>query len=267
MPRPKKKDHDADAILLSTVRQAVSLYKDGLSLARIAEEMKTDENKINPLKVRKLLITGMVRGLCEYKSHMVEAVLEMYMDDYSIEDIMEELQLSRASVYSYIPYKRVLYAPEGSPDASVTADRIRLYRQRRESVMTLKEELTDAALWNAVVAFQDYPFKTVSGLEFRYQLKTGRSGEYTKELLIDRRENSKSLSWSSVVLAFNCAMERTGQIITRPKELGDIRGISYIYPMLWRFGIISVPEKTAARMEIQQNRAVAVRMNDYESEQ
>ena len=66
MPRPKKKDHDADAILLSTVQQVVFLYKDGLSLARIAEEMKTDENKMNPLKVRKLLITGMVRGLCDY---------------------------------------------------------------------------------------------------------------------------------------------------------------------------------------------------------
>ena len=99
--------------------------------------MKTDENKMNPLKVRKLLITGMVRGLCEYNSRMAEAVLELYEDECSIEDIMEELQLSRASVYSYIPYKRVLYAPEGSPDAGVTADRIRLYRQRQESVMTL----------------------------------------------------------------------------------------------------------------------------------
>ena len=177
---------------------------------------------------------------------------------------MEELQLSRASVYSYIPYKRVLYAPEGSPDASVTADRIRLYRQRRESVLVLKEEQSDATLWNAIVAFQDYPFKTVSGLEFRYRLKTGRSGEYTKELLIDRRENSKSLSWSSVVLAFNRAMERKGKIITRPKELGDIRGISYIYPMLWRFGIISVPENVAARMEIQQNKAVSKRMQSVE---
>ena len=151
---------------------------------------------------------------------------------------------------------------EHDADTSVTADRIRLYRQRQESVTVLKEEQTDAALWNAVVAFQDYPFKTVSGLEFRYKLNTGRSGEYTKELLIDRRENSKSLSWSSVVLAFNRAMERKGQIIARPKELGDIRGISYIYPMLWRFGLISVPEDAAAKMEIQQNMAAAVRIND-----
>ena len=264
MPRPKKKDHDADAILMSTVEQAVSLYEDGLSLARIAEEMKTDENKMNPLKVRKLLITGMVRGLCEYKSRMAETVLDLYEDDHSIEDIMEELQLSRASVYSYIPYKRVLYAPEGSPDASVTADRIRLYRQRKKAVAELKENPSEETLWNAVIAFQNYPFCTVSGLPFTYTLKTGRSGSYTKELLIDRRENSKSLSWSSVVLAFNCAMERKGKIITRPKELGDIRGISYIYPMLWRFEIISVPKDVAARMEIQQNKAVSKRMQSVE---
>ena len=264
MARPKKKEHDADAILMSTVEQAVSLYEADRSLAEIAEEMKTDENMMNPLKVRKLLITGMVQGLCTYRSGRAQSVLELYQAGRSIENIMEELQLSRASVYSYIPYKRVLYAPEGSPDASVTADRIRLYRQRRESVMVLKEEWTDAALWNAVVAFQNYPFKTVSGLEFRYQLKTGRSGEYTKELLIDRRENSKSLSWSSVVLAFDCAMERRGKVIARPKELGDIRGISYIYPMLWRFGVIEVPENVAARMEIQQNKAVSKRMQSAE---
>ena len=264
MARPKKKEHDADSILMTTVEQAVSLYKDGLSLARIAEEMKTDENKMNPLKVRKLLITGMVRGLCEYKSHMAEAVLDLYEDDYSIEDIMEELQLSRASVYSYIPYKRVLYAPEGSPDASVTADRIRLYRQRKVAVAKLKEDASEDSLWIAVIAFQNYPFQTVSGLPFTYTLKTGRNGSYTKELLIDRRENSKSLSWSSVVLAFNCAIERKGKVIARPKELGDIRGISYIYPMLWRFGIIKVSEDVAARMEIQQNKAVSKRMQSAE---
>ena len=264
MPRPKKKEHDADSILMTTVEQAVSLYENGLSLARISEEMKTDKNKMNPLKVRKLLITGMVRGLCEYKSHMAEAVLDLYVDDYSIEDIMEELQLSRASVYSYTPYKRVLYAPEGSPDASVTADRIRLLRQRKKAMAELRENPSEKTLWSAVIVFQGYPFRTVSGLPFTYNLKTGRSGSYTKELLIDRRENSKSLSWSSVVLAFNCAMERTGQIITRPKELGDIRGISYIYPMLWRFGIIAVPENVAARMEIQQNKAISKRMQSVE---
>lgn len=30
----------------------------------------------------------------------------------------------------------------------------------------------------------------------------------------------------------------------KPKALGDIRGVSYIYPILWRFGLIRVSEKT-----------------------
>ena len=107
--------------------------------------------------------------------------MELYEDECSIKDIMEELQLSRASVYSYIPYKCVLYAPEGSSDASVTADRIRLYRQRRESVIVLKEESTDAALWNAIVAFQDYPFKTVSGLEFKHGAKDIVNSSYASK--------------------------------------------------------------------------------------
>lgn len=44
-------------------------------------------------------------------------------------------------------------------------------------------------------------------------------------------------------LAFDNSRLMTG-IIENPKALGDIRGVSYIYPILWRFGLIHVPEKT-----------------------
>ena len=40
----------------------------------------------------------------------------------------------------------------------------------------------------------------------------------------------------------------TVPVIQRPKDLGDIRGISYIYAMFYRFGIIDVPEKVKAKM-------------------
>lgn len=43
-------------------------------------------------------------------------------------------------------------------------------------------------------------FRTYSGLPFTYEIRKGRNGQYTKELWIDRRENSKSLAWSSVRL-------------------------------------------------------------------
>ena len=102
---------------------------------------------------------------------------------------------------------------------------------RQERINILKEAPSEENLWQAVMAFQDYPFKTVTGLPFQYTLKTGKNGEWTKELWIDRREKSKSLSWSSVVLAFKNS-RKTTEIVKRPKALGDIRGISYYHYLM-----------------------------------
>lgn len=96
--------------------------------------------------------------------------------------------------------------------------------------------------------FQGYTFHTVSGLPFTYRLKVGRDGEFTKELFIDRRENSKSLSWSPVRIAFERAVEKQGTVLDRPKAIGDIRGISYIYSLLWRFRVITVPEEAEKKL-------------------
>jgi len=63
-------------------------------------------------------------------------------------------------------------------------------------------ENAEEALWRAVVACQGLPFRTATGLPFTYCLKIGQNGQPNRELLIDRREKSKTLSWSSVCLAF-----------------------------------------------------------------
>ena len=114
---------------------------------------------------------------------------------------------------------------------------------------TLLEAPTDGYLWDCIVAFQNYPFHTVSGLPFSYKLKKGRNGEYTKELFIDRRENSKSLAWNSVRMVFRKALEQQGTVFTRPKELADVRGVSYTFSLLWRFGMISVPEEVERKLK------------------
>ena len=36
--------------------------------------------------------------------------------------------------------------------------------------------------------------------------------------------------------------KKVSEEVKKPKALGDIRGVSYIYSILWRFGIIRVPE-------------------------
>ena len=122
---------------------------------------------------------------------------------------------------------------------------------RNAALEKLAAERTEACLWDCVVAFQNVPFRTASGLPFQYQLKVGRNGSYNKELLIDRRKESKSLAWSSVLLAFRTVVESEKEVFfaDRPKALGDIRGVSYIYPLFYRFGLILVPDKIKEKME------------------
>ena len=99
-----------------------------------------------------------------------------------------------------------------------------------------------------VLAYAGVRFKTYSGLPFTYEIKKGRNGEYTKELWIDRREKSKSLAWNSVLLALGNIKE-IGEVVDRPKALGDIRGVTYIYGMFYRFGLINVPETVKEKMK------------------
>ena len=107
---------------------------------------------------------------------------------------------------------------------------------------------TEEQLWHHFVEYQHYPFYTFSGLTFQYTIKIGKHGEYTKEIIINRREGSKTLTWSSVVLAFHNALRFEG-VVPRPKALGDIRGISYIYPIFYKFGLIQVPDSVKLKMD------------------
>ena len=97
-------------------------------------------------------------------------------------------------------------------------------KERNRAVNDLRENCTEDNLWRCIIAFQEYPFYTISGLPFTYTLKTGRRGGLTKELFIDRRENSKSLAWSSVKIAFERAIESKDTVFSRPKEIADVRG-------------------------------------------
>ncbi len=148
----------------------------------------------------------------------------------------------------------------------------------------------DQALWTAVIAFQSFPFYTASGLPFWYTLKRSGSGE----LIVSRKEGSKTLTRSSILYAFHVVMhgahpaakaaadtgweepkgcrrsryakeapmwmlcqdtqaipaEDRGDIPSYcgPKEIGQIFGISYIYSMFFRFGLIRVPKRVAGKL-------------------
>ena len=234
-----KPEYDAGKNLKEQMESAVVLYDSEMSLQSIADALA-----LNPIKVRKLLITVGV-----YESEVAEKVkntFEEYREtqDYTpaILSTSSTLQLSKASVTSYLPYQKGVYFPSPEKEKiSVGAERQRRYR----AVKKLRAAPTEEHLWETVLIYQKVRFKTYSGLPFSYEIRKGRSGEYTKELWIDRRENSKSLAWSSVLLALG---NIKGEIVDRPKALGDIRGVTYIYGMFYRFGLIDVPDEVKEKM-------------------
>ena len=135
------------------------------------------------------------------------------------------------------------YRPERKEKISVGAERQRRYRAMKR----WRTDPIEENFWGVVLAYAGVKFKTYSGLPFTYEIRKGRSGEYTKELWIDRRENSKSLAWSSVLLALR-NMKKVGEVVDHPKALGDIRGVTYIYGIFYRFGLIDVPDEVKEKM-------------------
>ena len=122
-----------------------------------------------------------------------------------------------------------------------------------------EKETLDVLLWDAVLEYQGQTFYTLSGLEFSYTVKRKKNGEYSGELLVSRKEASKTLTRSSVMLAFHKVLEEI-QVIEEngeaqlilpkyrgPKSIGQIFGISYIFSLFLEFGLIRVSENSRKR--------------------
>lgn len=197
----------------------------------VAELSELGYSGLNPIKVRKLLITAGV-----YESEIASQVLSLHTAGKSVDEIGKLLQLSRASVHSYLPYEKIIYKLDQVPggDISVGAERQRLYKARQQAVKQIKKNPGEDELWNAVVLFAGYPFKTSKNLEFTYTVKKKHNGELGNELVITRKE--KTITKATVLMAYQKAMELGGEV-TGPKKLGTF-GASYLYAMFVRFGVI-----------------------------
>ena len=224
MGRPKKKEPNPDVSMQQLLTTAVTLFdtpyddRDGdrptslPSLRFVAEEMGT-----TILRVRKLLITA------EYFTTSTSRQIQRLIGSgCSIEAVMEQTGLGRASVYSYTPYKNLAF---NLKETSVNADRHRLFRRRVRACQELQKHLElpnqSEYLWRAVIAFEDYPFKTLGrgknhagATKFKYTVsRAGGSGGrhyqginidgYGNEIWIttDGVEREKSISRSTVELA------------------------------------------------------------------
>ena len=172
-----KPEYDAGKNLKEQMDAAVTLYNSEMSLQAIGDELG-----LNPIKVRKLLITAGV-----YESEVAEKVQDTFEEyretqDYitSILSTANDLQLSKASVTSYLPYKKGVYFPSTAEKEkiSVGAERQRRYRAMKR----WRTDPIEENFWGVVLAYAGVKFKTYSGLPFTYEIRKGRSGEYTKEL-------------------------------------------------------------------------------------
>ena len=160
--KKSKPDYNPSAVLQTQIDAAVVLYdkEEHPSLQTIANELD-----LNPIKVRKLLITAGV-----YKSEVADQVNRVFNQHRAsglshtetIVATMKELNLSKASVTSYLPYEKGVYFPAetDSKNLSVGAERIRRMRKRNKVLEDLGTERSEEALWAAVIEFQGYKFRT-----------------------------------------------------------------------------------------------------------
>lgn len=132
--KPHKPNYNANTILQEQMDAAVHLYiyNYNMSLKAIADELF-----LNPIKVRKLLITAGV-----YESNTADIVLHTF------------------NTYRKTQNEKGLYFPaeENLNEINVGAERQRRYR----AVAHLKKNPCEETLWNCMVAFRGYLHRSIS---------------------------------------------------------------------------------------------------------
>lgn len=261
--RPLKKpgynrENKIQNLIQSAVELAVEPFDDDErnpelpTLTEIADTMET-----TLLRVRKFLITADF-----FTSPTSRAVQELDEKGWSIQQIMEKLDLGQASVYSYLPYKKGAY---NLPDPTLFSEQGKRYRERKKVIAELKTHRNTQEeslwLWRAVIAFEGYVFQTsgrgkekAGAAKFQYEIsrEAKASGRHYNGIgipgfgnemwiITQSGKKEKSISRSTVDLAYKNGlqlMEGDGQV-KGPKALGIPGAGSYLYPMLIRFGVIA----------------------------
>ena len=235
--RPRKKpDYDRDEVISELFEKVIDLFgepfddraersEEAPSIRDVAQAMNT-----SALRIRKILITA---GYYSTKlSREVQSLREQGCD---IQQIMMKTGLKKASVHAYLPYSKGSY---NLSDSTLNAESSKIYRKRHRACEELQRKMdsTDVEqyLWDAIVAFSNYPFKTEKGLAMRYTVEGG-------EIFFSRKE--KSVTRATVMRAFNQArqIQKTEGCVSGPKKLGTF-GASYLYPVFLRIGICSASE-------------------------
>ena len=240
MRKRLKPEQDLNLIQKELLEEITAEYKRKGTLSGTAKALD-----ISLMKVRKALITS-----GDFSSEISEDVERMIGDGKSVGYIARTLNITESSVYSYIPYKIRAY---NLSETSVDADRVKRYRERSRAVADLKECLDAGndwsdSLWKCIELYEGQKFRTSGrgrehrgAVGFSYHLKvSSRTGEKTDEMIISSREAGKTITRSSVELAFGKAIgeQKKAGFVSGPKKLGGF-GSSYLYAIFLKWGIIA----------------------------
>ena len=172
--RPKKKPgYCREEQIELLIDEAVSLFgepyddRDDRPEDAPTIEYVADALGITPVKVRKLLITADY-----FSSAISRKVQALHRNGMSVSDIMVETGLRQASVYSYLPYMKGVYKLK---EPTLYAKQTRLFRRRKKACEALEEHMLDddvcQHLWEAIEAFENYPFVDDGGKRFKYSVE------------------------------------------------------------------------------------------------
>lgn len=235
MARPKKKpDFDSEQMANQIMEAVTNAYlnppqgtKDEnghMQLKSLAEEFS-----MTPLKARKLLITTGA-----YRTAISTKVNTLFQAGKSVAEIQQLTGLSRASVQSYLPYSKTVYKMD---ERTVLAERLQRYRMRKSAAERMMAAMAEEPLqnliellWDALIAFEGYPFHTAKGLRYYYSIKGN-------EIFFTRKEKSVTRSTVDMALEHAVEIQKSGTVITGPKKLRCF-GASYLYPVFIRIGVI-----------------------------
>ena len=138
MPRPKKKpNYNPEQVMkefMEAVADAFGSYDDREETTFPGLNAVAAEFGITALKARKLLITVGV-----YSTALSRQIAELYTRGAKVDQIMKITGLSRASVHSYLPYTKIPYKLD---ELSANAERIRLYRERKQKCAEFRSQLS-----------------------------------------------------------------------------------------------------------------------------
>lgn len=149
------------------------------------------------LKVRKMLITAGV-----YSTNLSRKVQRLSKSGKRVNKIMEITGLSRASVYSYLTYTKIIY---NMSELSVGADCKKLQRKQESACKELVDRLPymtpieqEKTLWDVIVLYAGCIFYTVSGKRIRYKIKEN-------EIILDC--SKESLTKDTEIKAFRIVLD------------------------------------------------------------